>query len=412
MFYLQKQLNWMNRIMNRIMFSLAVITILLTSCAALTPKDQQVVNPEGLFQNSAKQFEPRQILVTLAAKDKDRWQRLEKELLRDYPLTKNGAFPLQSLGIQCLVFIVPNQSDMSQLITELSQDARVDSVQKNSFFINQMSKYSDPYARLQHGVEQISAHKVHHQFTGKGVRIAIIDTGIDTAHVDLVNQVRIQENFVEKGDESFNSDRHGTAVAGVIAAIANNSIGIYGVAPGAELLGLKSCSYEDHTNDYAICSSWTLARALDFAILESVDIVNFSLSGPKDNLITRIINKGLKKKIIFVAATDDRNDQLGFPASLPNVIAVVASENRLAGELDLQQMKNKNILFAPGKEILSTAPDNNYDFFSGSSLATAIVSGSAALIKEKNPHLTVDEIYHLLAHPESINMCRALPNSC
>ncbi|MCH9639297.1 MAG: S8 family serine peptidase [Betaproteobacteria bacterium] len=398
--------------MKCIIFSVVAITILLSSCTALTPNDQQVVSPEGLFQNSAKQFEPRQILVTLAAKDKDRWPLLEEELLRDYPLTKNGAFPLQSLGIQCLVFIVPAQSDMSQLITELSQDARVDSVQKNSFFINQLNKYSDPYAKLQHGVEQIGAHKVHHKVTGKGVRIAIIDTGIDTKHLDLANQIILQENFVEQGDKSFTSDRHGTAVAGVIAAIANNSIGIYGVAPGAEILGLKSCSYEDHNKDYAICSSWTLARALDFAILESVDIVNFSLSGPQDNLLTRIINEGLKKKIIFVAATDDRNDQLGFPASHPDVIAVMAAENRLAGEMDLQQMKNKNILLAPGKEILSTAPDNSYDFFSGSSLATAIVSGSVALLMEKNAHLPVDEAYLLLAHPESINMCRAMPNSC
>ncbi len=392
--------------MKTILFTLA-ITILLASCATSTLNSLQNAANES---NTPKQFTARQILVTLAAKDKKRWPALEQELLRDYPLIRSGAFPLNSLGIQCLAFIVPKQFDLSKLIAQLSNDVRVETVQKNSVFINQLSQYSDQYARLQHGVQQIGADKVHHQFTGKDIKIAIIDTGIDTQHSDLASQIILQKNFVEKGNTSFVSDRHGTAVAGVIAAVANNDIGIYGVAPEAQLLGLKSCFYQIKTQNYAICSSWSLAKALDFAILEEVDIVNFSLSGPQDNLLTRMINEGLKRKIIFVAATDDRNRQTGFPASLPNVIAVASAED--LKENRYNDKENKNILHAPGKEILSTAPRNKYDFFSGSSLATAIVSGSVALLKEKNPSLSVKEIVNLLKSSKSINVCRALMASC
>ena len=396
--------------MNAIVFALISITILLTSCASSLPDGQQAADAKAQASSLPKQFKARQILVTLAANDKSRWSVIEQELLRDYPLSKSGAFPLDSLGIQCLVFIIPEQSDASKLVARLSRDSRVESVQNNSVFINQSGQYSDRYAQFQRGVKQIGVDKVHHQFTGKGVKIAIIDTGIDTEHLDLTNQVALQKNFVEKGDESFTSDRHGTAIAGVIAAIANNHIGIYGVAPDAQLLGLKSCFYQAKANDYAICSSWSLAKALDFAVLQAVDIVNLSLSGPQDKLLTRIINEGQKRAIIFVAATDDRNRQAGFPASIPDVIAVASSEDK--GDNGLNPIKNNNILHAPGKEILSTAPGNTYDFFSGSSLATAIVSGSIALLKEKNPDVSVDEVVQLLENPGPINICRALMTVC
>jgi Subtilase family len=396
--------------MNVIIISLISITILLTSCVAPSPKSQQAVNTKAQTSQLPKQFKARQILVTLAAKDKSRWSVIEQELLRDYPLIKSGAFPLDSLGIQCLVFIISEQSEMPKLVAQLLRDGRVESVQNNSVFMSQSAQYSDQYAKLQHGFKQIGVDRVHHQFTGKGVKIAIIDTGIDIEHPDLANQVALQENFVEKGDESFTSDRHGTAIAGVIAAIANNDIGIYGVAPDAQLVGLKSCFYQAEVNNYAICSSWSLAKALDFAILQAVDIVNLSLSGPHDNLLARIINEGQKREIIFVAATDDRNHQVGFPASIPDVIAVASSEDE--GNNEFSPMKNKNMLLAPGKEIISTAPRNKYDFFSGSSLATAIVSGSIALLKEKNPNLSVDEVTQLLKNPGPINICGALMTSC
>ena len=396
--------------MRAIIFLLISITILLAACVTSPPNSQQTSDIKVLPYLLPKQFKARQILVTLAAKNKSRWPVIEQELLNDYPLAKSGAFPLDSLGILCLVFIIPEQYDMSTLVTKLLRDARVESVQQNAVFINQSGQYSDQYAQLQHGAKQIGADKVHHRFTGKGVKIAIIDTGIDTEHLDLANQIVLQKSFVEKGDESFASDRHGTAIAGVIAAIADNNIGIYGVAPDAQLLGLKSCFYQAEAQNYAICSSWSLAKALDFAILQAVDVVNLSLSGPQDTLLARIINEGKRREIIFVAATDDRNHQVGFPALLPDVIAVASSEDVSADELS--PTKDKNILLAPGKEIISTVPYNKYDFFSGSSLATALVSGSVALLKEKNPSLSVNEIVQLLEHPGSINICRALMTAC
>jgi subtilisin family serine protease len=212
----------------------------------------------------------------------------------------------------------------------------------------------------------------------------------------LTGRIVQTTNFVEGGDKTFTSDQHGTAVAGVIGAQADNGVGIYGVAPDAELMAAKACWHRGAGSAEAWCSSWTLAKAIDFAIIERVRVLNLSLSGPPDPLLRRLITKAIEEQNITVVAAvmENRDPALSFPSSLPSVIAVVASDSE--GSVRTAAGKHQPFLAAPGMNIITTMPRRAYDFVSGSSFATAHVSGIVALLLEKNPQLTPRQIMELL----------------
>jgi hypothetical protein len=120
----------------------------------------------------------------------------------------------------------------------------------------------------------LSVSGAHRWASGRGVRVGIIDTGVDLRHRELGGKVVATADFVARDRRTFLTDRHGTAVAGVIAASVNNHLGIVGVAPDAALVAAKACWYEpgDRLQITAVCSSFTLARALAFALERDVDV--------------------------------------------------------------------------------------------------------------------------------------------
>ena len=185
-------------------------------------------------------------------------------------------------------------------------------------------------------------------------------------------------------------DRHGTAVAGVIGARANNNEGILGVAPEAGLIGIKACWHGTPGGLEARCSSWTLAKAIDFAVINGASVVNLSLGGPPDPLLTRLIAKAIERGTTVMAAAMEGADAPGFPASLPAVIGVVASDSK--NDVRSGERNRTTMLAAPGVEILTTAPPHAYAFLSGTSLAAAHVSGVVALLLEREPMMSPGQV--------------------
>ena len=179
-----------------------------------------------------------------------------------------------------------------------------------------------------------------------------------------------------------------------------------GIAPDADLLAVKACWHRRPGTSEAWCSSWTLAKAIDFAIVEHVRVLNLSLSGPPDPLLRRLIVKAISEQnITVVAAVMEHEDPaLSFPANLSTVIAVIASDAQ--GRVRAHVGKQPTLLAAPGIEVLTTVPNGAYDFVSGSSFATAHVSGIVALLLEGNPQLSPREVRDLLVdsgHPVNGN---------
>ena len=234
----------------------------------------------------------------------------------------------------------------------------------------------------------------HGWSTGQGVVIAVIDTGFDTSHVDLKSRVFGIRNFVDRNYTRFRGDVHGTAVAGVIAASANNGTGIVGVAPDARILGLKACAQP--AAHEATCTSFTLAKALSFAITEGADVINLSLAGPRDALLERLVKRAVDSGAIVVGAAGVANDD-GFPAAADGVIGV-------------SMHAGSETIAAPGENVVTTVPGDEYDFFSGNSFATAQVSGVVALIRQRKPHISASVVSELLE--VAVNQTDGFTNAC
>lgn len=332
----------------------------------------------------------------------------------EYRLQQVDHWPIRSLAVYCFVYRVSDGDDRKHVIDQLRADARVESAQALNVFetgAKPSSPYDDTYADLQHGLDTLDLTQAHRHSRGKGVRIAVIDSNVDTDHEDLKGRIRRVKDFAS--NEAAPDRQHGTAVTSVIAASANNAKGIVGVAPEAKVELYVAC-WSDATSDLAVCDSFTLAKALDTLLERPPDILNLSLAGPADSLLQRLLLKAHESNVVVIAARLADNDPARqFPASMDEVIAVGSSNSSDPGP---DGHGSDGPILAPGEQILVAVPDNNYDFRSGSSLAAAHVSGVVALLLAVSPDSDAARIHSLLeksqrdstADQVSINACKAL----
>jgi subtilisin family serine protease len=318
-----------------------------------------------------------------------------RALAHDYHLALASSWPIAILGVHCLVYAVPTGVDSASLLSALTRDRRVESAQQLLSFDTQSDPYNDPYAPLQQNLQRLGVSAAQRLSRGAGVRVAVIDTGADTAHPDLRPHAASERNFVDTDDRAFRADAHGTAIAGVIAAVPNNHIGIVGIAPDVQLLSYKACWRIASGDTHAVCNTFTLAQALAAAIDASADVINLSLAGPADPLLTRLVQRALAAGEIVVGAVPPGERRGTFPAGIGGVIGVEAVEASDAVE---DETSLTATVRAPGRDVLSLAPDGHYDFYSGSSLATAEISGIVALLRAGHPHLSGNEATSLLFH--------------
>ncbi|AXC52602.1 serine protease [Bacillus spizizenii] len=216
---------------------------------------------------------------------------------------------------------------------------------------------------------------------GKNIKVAVLDTGCDTSHPDLKNQIIGGKNFTDddggKEDAISDYNGHGTHVAGTIAANDSNG-GIAGVAPEASLLIVKVLGGENGSGQY----EWII-NGINYAVEQKVDIISMSLGGPSD---VPELKEAVKNGVLVVCAAgnegdgDERTEELSYPAAYNEVIAVGSVS--VARELSEFSNANKEIdLVAPGENILSTLPNKKYGKLTGTSMAAPHVSGALALIK-------------------------------
>jgi hypothetical protein len=336
----------------------------------------------------------------------DSARRTMRNLSAQYHLQPVAAWPIGLLHLHCAVLKVPAGVTREAMLDRLRTDQRVALVEPLQDYAVQTSA-PDPYAAVQTGNERMDITEAHRVSRGRGVRIALIDTGLATDHPDLLGRIDLQRNFVDTDAKRFQLDRHGTAIAGVIAADADNGVGIAGVAPEARLLALKACWQLQDGHDDARCNTFTLAQALASAIELKANIINLSLTGPPDALLSALAERAVRAGIIIVGP---QAAAPSFPGSLSHVLGVACSEDRgtVAG-----------VLQAPGREVLTLAPGGRYDFFSGSSIATGEITGITALLLAREAGLGVGRAHELLSAAtdtvqtaegptRSVNACRAL----
>jgi subtilisin family serine protease len=335
-----------------------------------------------------------------------------KDLAQRYSLTAVAEWPIETLQMHCIVYRIGSNASRDEVLRTLREDRRVLIAQELNEFTPSSTKkvadYDDPYAKLQENVLALDVQDAHRMSRGQGVRVAIIDTGIDTEHPDLIGRVELVRNYVDEDLEGLRRDRHGTQVAGLIAAAAGNGIGIVGVAPEVKLLALKAC-WQDSAAASGRCNSFTLAQALVGALAARAQVINLSLVGPSDPLLNALVGKARSAGVIIVGAAPKEGVENAFPSALAGVLGVAEAEDSAESQF----------LRAPGRDIVTLVPQGNYDFASGSSLATAQISGVVALLLQMNRRLTVDKLREILVKSTdqrqtakglvtSVNACAAL----
>lgn len=302
-------------------------------------------------------------------------RRLARRIAHDYGLRLVDDWPMPMMGLDCFVMSVTDGRSAAAAVEQVSRDSAVAWSQPVSIYRAQSEpiSHNDPLYPVQPAAKLWRLAELHELATGRGVRVAVIDSGISVRHPDLAGQVILNRNFVD--GQSLASELHGTGVAGIIGARADNRIGIAGVAPQARILGLRACWQAGRSPESpTICDSFSLVKALYFAIEEKSDVINLSLSGPEDRLLHQLIDIGLARGITVVAAVDGGRPNGGFPASAQGVIAV--SNMSLAPALG-------QVYTAPGRDVPTTEPGGRWFLVNGSSYSAAHVSGLMALVRER-----------------------------
>jgi subtilisin family serine protease len=335
-------------------------------------------------------------------------ERILMQLQREHALERIDGWPIASLGVYCEVFAVPESRSIDAVLAALAADPRVELAQRMNRFSTQGARYDDPFLPLQSAAAQLALEDAHRLATGKGVLVAIVDSAVDAEHPDLRGRVRLTRDLVDARPRRPAGEMHGTAVAGVIGSAVNNAEGIIGVAPDVSIAALRACWSVSAASVAAQCSTFSLARALEVAMALGSRVINLSLAGPEDPLLSELLDAVTARGTIVVAAEPEPGDALRFPASHPRVLV---AQSAAAG----RSASSPHRLSAPGDEILTTTPGAGYAFLTGSSLAAAHTTGVIALVMEREPSLDLERVAALLSSTASydgqrtsINACRAL----
>lgn len=247
------------------------------------------------------------------------------------------------------------------------------------------------------GIPQIKAPTAWTSgFTGKDVKIAIIDSGI-SKHEDLVISGGYSAiNGLETSASYADDQGHGTHVAGIIGA-KNNSIGLRGVAYEAQLYAVKAFD----SNGDAYLSD--LIEGVNWAIEKDMDIINLSGGSPEDSAVFKeVFDKAYASGILIVAAAGNvgaytgYGDNVDYPARYPSVIAVGALGRNLL-RTSFSSTGSALEVMAPGMDVNSTLPNNRYGYMSGTSMAAPYVAGQLALMKQAYPKLTNKDLRAVMA---------------
>ncbi len=261
----------------------------------------------------------------------------------------------------------------------------------------------DPLSGEQWYLAQMQMEKIWSQYGqgNSGVTVAVLDTGVDYTHPDLVGRVIKGPDYIDKDYDPKDMHGHGTHVAGIIAAGLNNHEGGSGLAPDVKIMAIRVL------DENGGGSLFNIAKGLAYAANHGAKVINLSLGSPSGGgvmktLANYIAGYAEAKGSLIIAAAGNAGGEIGYPAAASRFMAVgavneekyLASFSNWGKELDV---------VAPGVNILSTFPTypvttnalglpQNYATLNGTSMATPMVSALAAIIWSQNPYLTPAEV--------------------
>ncbi|HZQ97612.1 MAG TPA: S8 family peptidase [Chloroflexota bacterium] len=252
---------------------------------------------------------------------------------------------------------------------------------------------NDPMYPQQWWLPKIDAPAAWSTTTGSpSVKVAVLDSGVELTHPDLSPNIADGTNTLGEDPQQVAEDGcantttvqddfgHGTHVSGIVAAVGNNAVGVAGVAWNVRILPVKVLDCTGNGSDAQIIAG------IDWAIANGAQVINMSLGGPGDSpvldaAVQRAWNAGL---VVVAAAGNGATNVPYYPAASPGAIAVSATDpnDQLA---PFSNYGSDVALSAPGTSVLSTWTESSYRFESGTSMASPMVAGSAALLLSAHP---------------------------
>lgn len=262
------------------------------------------------------------------------------------------------------------------------------------FVIQQWGLYNPDYDDI-----DISICGAWSYATGRGIKIGILDQGVDINHIDLAQNIYPLSFDTESGASPAKLyGSYGTHCAGIAAAIRNNGIQVAGVAPDAKIVSIS--------NSLRGTMNCRLKRADGFiwAYKNGVDVISNSWgSSTQHPAINEAIAEALKYGregkgcvIVFAAGNDGNSVPVAYPANCNDKIIAVGALDRNGTIAEFSQTGDKLDVVAPGVDVLSTIPNNDTISWKGTSMACPHVAGLAALILERNPRLTVTQVNDII----------------
>jgi len=227
-------------------------------------------------------------------------------------------------------------------------------------------------AEVPWGIARVNAPNAWAKTMGEGVKVAVIDTGIDCNHPDLKVNCAGGYNAFDSAKPTMDDNEHGTHVAGTIAGVLDGK-GVVGVAPKARLYAVKVL---DKDGSGGLTS---IIRGLIWAGKNRMDVANMSLGAPMGTIFMRAAVKYAQMNgVTVVAAAGNDGKAVNYPGAYPEVIAVSALTPQ-EGLAKFSSRGREVQFIAPGVDVKSSVPGGGYAYFSGTSMATPHVSGLAAL---------------------------------
>lgn len=405
----------MKKVISKILLIVFLFTSVFINCSTAFAKTLGSQNPKKEKVQLLVKYKDDSKSDEIKTKIKDKLKLQKLNLKKKYKSTKTEVLEIDS------------NDDINKVVSELKNDTDVAYAQVNqklkTYDTPSDERYGEEWGLKNsgqaiqwiHGAPEIDINAENAWANTEGspsVLVGVLDTGIDINHSDLKNNIYINSNEISgngidddgngyvddingwdfaNGDssvfDSTSSDTHGTHIAGIIAASAD-SYGIRGVAPNVKILPLKFIQDgEGYTSD--------AIDAIEYAKQMGVKIINCSFGGTEDNQALK--DEMANSDILFVCAAGNNSSDLSlnpiYPAAfdLPNVLSVAAVDNTgaLASFSNYGQIVD---VAAPGASILSTTPDNTYNYMSGTSAAAAFVTGTAALVKSSSMDMTAAQI--------------------
>ncbi|WP_270180133.1 cell wall-binding repeat-containing protein [Alkalihalobacillus sp. CinArs1] len=286
--------------------------------------------------------------------------------------------------------IETTKSQKNSVMKELESAPNVDYVEEDApvYLMNS----NDPEFNKQRGyLSEVSTTDAWNTYVQKGdVVVAVLDTGVDLDHPDLKGNLVKGINLHSKGETAQDNEGHGTHVSGLIGATTNNGIGIASISKGVKIMPIK-------VMDGNVGQMSAVVEGIEYAINHGADIINLSL-GSYSNLqsMKDVIDKASQNGVLVVAAAGNDNlNKVRYPAAYESTIAVGAT-NTGTDEKGAYSNYSADIdLNTPGTDIYSTWLDG-YNYSTGTSMSSALVSSAAGMVMQHAPFLTADQVRNIL----------------